>query len=241
MRNASIDLAACREAGIAVCGTASARPRPVELTWALVLGLARHLVPEATACARGGPWQSHRRARPGRRHARAARAGQDRHPGRGGRARRSAWTWSPGARTSPRSAPRPAAPGWPRPDGAAGGRRRGLPPPGARRPPGGSSARDELAAMEPLRVPGQHLAGGPGRHRTRWSRRCGRDGSRGAGPRRVRRGAAARRTTRSARCPRCWAPRTWATSARATTGRYFTEAVEDVAAWLAGEPVRRLV
>jgi phosphoglycerate dehydrogenase-like enzyme len=58
MRNASIDLAACRERGITVCGTASRSTPPVELTWALVLGLARGLVPEATAFRTGGPWQS---------------------------------------------------------------------------------------------------------------------------------------------------------------------------------------
>jgi len=58
MRNASIDLAACRERGITVCGTASSPTPPVELTWALILGLARRLVPEAAALREGGPWQS---------------------------------------------------------------------------------------------------------------------------------------------------------------------------------------
>ncbi|MET9347057.1 D-2-hydroxyacid dehydrogenase family protein [Streptomyces termitum] len=58
MRNASIDLAACRERGITVCGTASGSEPPAELTWALILGLARHLVPEARAVREGGPWQS---------------------------------------------------------------------------------------------------------------------------------------------------------------------------------------
>ncbi|MFC4783024.1 D-2-hydroxyacid dehydrogenase family protein [Nocardioides sp. MAHUQ-72] len=58
MRNASIDLAACRERGVTVCGTGSSSTPPVELTWALVLGLARHLVPESTAFREGGPWQS---------------------------------------------------------------------------------------------------------------------------------------------------------------------------------------
>lgn len=59
MRNASIDLAACRERGITVCGTASSSTPPVELTWALVLGLARHLVPEASTFAERPPsdWQ----------------------------------------------------------------------------------------------------------------------------------------------------------------------------------------
>jgi phosphoglycerate dehydrogenase-like enzyme len=58
MRNASIDLAACAERGIVVCGTGSASTPPVELTWALLLGLARQVVPEATALREAGPWQS---------------------------------------------------------------------------------------------------------------------------------------------------------------------------------------
>jgi phosphoglycerate dehydrogenase-like enzyme len=57
-RNASIDLAACKARGITVCGTAS-RPTPTaELTWALVLGLARHVPQEASSMRAGGPWQS---------------------------------------------------------------------------------------------------------------------------------------------------------------------------------------
>ncbi|KQT76540.1 hydroxyacid dehydrogenase [Methylobacterium sp. Leaf465] len=58
MRNASIDLAAARAHGVTVCGTASHPEPPVELTWALILGLARHLVPEVQALRTGGPWQS---------------------------------------------------------------------------------------------------------------------------------------------------------------------------------------
>jgi len=57
-RNASIDLAACRGRGILVCGTASRSAPPAELTWALVLGLARGLRQEAAAMREGGPWQS---------------------------------------------------------------------------------------------------------------------------------------------------------------------------------------
>lgn len=56
-RNASIDLAAAREHGVVVSGTASRSDPPAELTWALILGLARHLVPEAAAMRTGGPWQ----------------------------------------------------------------------------------------------------------------------------------------------------------------------------------------
>jgi len=57
MRNASIDLGACRELGITVCGTASSPTPPVELTWALILGLTRNVVPEALAL-RGDGWQT---------------------------------------------------------------------------------------------------------------------------------------------------------------------------------------
>lgn len=58
MRNTVIDLAAAREHGVTVCGTESASAPPVELTWALILGLARGLVAENTALRTGGPWQS---------------------------------------------------------------------------------------------------------------------------------------------------------------------------------------
>jgi phosphoglycerate dehydrogenase-like enzyme len=58
MRNASIDLAAARARGITVCGTASASEPPTELTWALILGLARQLPAENRALREGGPWQS---------------------------------------------------------------------------------------------------------------------------------------------------------------------------------------
>ena len=58
MRNASIDLAAAAGHGVTVCGTGSASEPPIELTWALILGLAKHLVPENTALRAGGPWQS---------------------------------------------------------------------------------------------------------------------------------------------------------------------------------------
>jgi phosphoglycerate dehydrogenase-like enzyme len=57
LRNASIDLTAAREHGVTVCGTGSSSTPPVELTWALILGLTRHLVPEATAVRADGPWQ----------------------------------------------------------------------------------------------------------------------------------------------------------------------------------------
>ncbi|MEO3875383.1 D-2-hydroxyacid dehydrogenase family protein [Nonomuraea sp. B12E4] len=58
MRNAAVDLDAARAHGVTVCGTASGSTPPVELTWALILGLTRHLLPEAGAMRSGGPWQS---------------------------------------------------------------------------------------------------------------------------------------------------------------------------------------
>lgn len=57
MRNAVLDLDAARAAGVTVCGTRSEAGAPVELTWALILGLARHLVDEARNLDAGG-WQS---------------------------------------------------------------------------------------------------------------------------------------------------------------------------------------
>ncbi|KIF04253.1 2-hydroxyacid dehydrogenase, partial [Streptomyces sp. RSD-27] len=57
MRNSVIDYAAAGRAGVTVCGTASSSTPPVELTWALLLGLARGLVTENTALREGGPWQ----------------------------------------------------------------------------------------------------------------------------------------------------------------------------------------
>ncbi len=58
MRNSVIDYGAAEAHGVTVCGTASSSPPPVELTWALLLGLARGLVEESTALRTGGPWQS---------------------------------------------------------------------------------------------------------------------------------------------------------------------------------------
>ncbi|MER5768750.1 D-2-hydroxyacid dehydrogenase family protein [Streptomyces sp. NPDC001985] len=57
MRNASIDLEAAARHGVTVCGTASSSEPPAELTWALILGLARQVVPENSALRTGGPWQ----------------------------------------------------------------------------------------------------------------------------------------------------------------------------------------
>ncbi|WP_098010457.1 D-2-hydroxyacid dehydrogenase family protein [Streptomyces sp. sk226] len=58
MRNSAIDFDAARRHGVVVCGTASSPTPPVELTWALLLGLARGIVPENEALRTGGRWQS---------------------------------------------------------------------------------------------------------------------------------------------------------------------------------------
>jgi phosphoglycerate dehydrogenase-like enzyme len=58
MRNSVIDYAAARTNGVTVCGTESSTTPPVELTWALLLGLARGIVAENNALRSGGPWQS---------------------------------------------------------------------------------------------------------------------------------------------------------------------------------------
>jgi phosphoglycerate dehydrogenase-like enzyme len=58
MRNSVIDHAAAERNGVTVCGTRSSSTPPVELTWALLLGLARGIVTENNALRDGGPWQS---------------------------------------------------------------------------------------------------------------------------------------------------------------------------------------
>lgn len=58
MRNASVDLAAAARAGVVVCGTGADATSTVELTWALILGLARNVAVENAEFHAGGPWQS---------------------------------------------------------------------------------------------------------------------------------------------------------------------------------------
>jgi phosphoglycerate dehydrogenase-like enzyme len=55
-RNASIDMAAAAERGITVTHTGYTSTPTVELTWALILAGARHIIAEAAA-VRGGGWQ----------------------------------------------------------------------------------------------------------------------------------------------------------------------------------------
>jgi phosphoglycerate dehydrogenase-like enzyme len=56
MRNASIDVAAANRAGVTVCGTRGAPGATPELTWALILALTRHVTAEDAAIRNGG-WQ----------------------------------------------------------------------------------------------------------------------------------------------------------------------------------------
>jgi phosphoglycerate dehydrogenase-like enzyme len=56
MRNAAIDLAAATDLGILVCGTAGGPDSPpAELTWGLILALIRH-IPREDAATRAGHW-----------------------------------------------------------------------------------------------------------------------------------------------------------------------------------------
>ncbi len=56
--NAVIDMDAARELGVTVCGTGGAFFNTVELTWALILATAR-AVPAEDALVRAGGWQRH--------------------------------------------------------------------------------------------------------------------------------------------------------------------------------------
>ena len=58
MKNAAIDLTAAQAHGVVVCGTSSRPEPPAELTWALILALARNIVQETSALRTGGAWQS---------------------------------------------------------------------------------------------------------------------------------------------------------------------------------------
>lgn len=56
MRNSAIDIGAAQDLGITVCGTGSSGNGPVELTWGLILCLARHICEEQVSLRAGG-WQ----------------------------------------------------------------------------------------------------------------------------------------------------------------------------------------
>ena len=57
MRNASIDIAAAREYGVTVCGTSGSSYSTAELTWGLILSLARN-IPLEDMNIRSGKWQT---------------------------------------------------------------------------------------------------------------------------------------------------------------------------------------
>ena len=57
MRNLGIDLAACREHGVLVCGTGSGSSPTAELAWGLILALARR-IPDEDRSLRAGKWQT---------------------------------------------------------------------------------------------------------------------------------------------------------------------------------------
>ena len=56
-RNAAIDIKAAAARGVPVSGTGTEPMPPVELTWGLILALARH-IPEEAASMRHGTWQT---------------------------------------------------------------------------------------------------------------------------------------------------------------------------------------
>ena len=57
MRNASIDVGAATELEVLVCGTGGSGPSTAELTWGLILSLLRH-IPMEDAAIRQGRWQT---------------------------------------------------------------------------------------------------------------------------------------------------------------------------------------
>lgn len=57
MRNAAIDVRAAAERGVTVCGTRALAGPATELTWALILGALRR-IPEEVAAMRDGAWQT---------------------------------------------------------------------------------------------------------------------------------------------------------------------------------------
>jgi phosphoglycerate dehydrogenase-like enzyme len=58
MANASFDVAAARRQGVTVCGTGGSGSATAELIWALIMAGARH-IPAEDAAVRAGGWQEH--------------------------------------------------------------------------------------------------------------------------------------------------------------------------------------
>ena len=57
MKNASLDIRAANEQGIVVAGTGGAGASTLEHTWALILGVMRHIAEEDKNAKAGGVWQ----------------------------------------------------------------------------------------------------------------------------------------------------------------------------------------
>jgi phosphoglycerate dehydrogenase-like enzyme len=58
MVNAAIDMDAAAEHGVTVCGTSGSAGSTAELTWGLILALMRHVPAEHAELQRGGRWQT---------------------------------------------------------------------------------------------------------------------------------------------------------------------------------------
>ncbi len=58
MRNQAIDLAAAASRGIVVSGTAGSATAAPELAWGLLMALARHIAPDAASVRNGERWQT---------------------------------------------------------------------------------------------------------------------------------------------------------------------------------------
>jgi phosphoglycerate dehydrogenase-like enzyme len=58
MANAAIDLKAAAERGVTVCGTSGSAGSTAELAWGLILALLRHIPAEHALFQRGGRWQT---------------------------------------------------------------------------------------------------------------------------------------------------------------------------------------
>jgi len=58
MVNAAIDIAAAARRGITVCGTRGGAGAAAELAWGLLLAVMRHLPQEVAGLRQGGPWQT---------------------------------------------------------------------------------------------------------------------------------------------------------------------------------------
>ena len=234
MMNASIDFDAARDRGVVVCGTGSRGGPTAELTWALVLGLVKHLR-EEDAAVRAGGWQQSPGGdldgkrlgllglgRLGRRVAAVGLAfGMD------------VVAWSANLQASDAAEIGVHAGRARRPPAHVGRR---LDPPEALRPHARAARRARAGAHAPGRAPHQHVAR-PDRRRARAPRRPDDRVHRRRGAGRLRRRAAAVRPPAADRAadaadaapglrdrgdlPRACSPRRSRTSRRGSTARPF--------------------